>query len=176
MNSMKDRLPATMTTDRLLLTTPTLAHVPDIARLANNARIHDVMSRLPFPYTEADGLFFIEQVVTSPDECCYAIINGDGQFMGVVGLRFDPPALPELGYWLGEEFWGRGYASEAAQAVVAAAKAAGIPALRSRALLTNAPSHNVLRKAGFSIIGEGTDKEGNLAGRRLELMRLEFGR
>lgn len=175
MNSMKDRLPATLTTDRLLLTTPTLAHVPDIARLANNARIHDVMSRLPFPYTEADARFFIEQVVTSPEERCYAILE-NGVFMGVTGLRFEAGALPELGYWLGEEFWGRGYASEAAQAVVAAAKAAGIPALRSRALLTNTPSHNVLRKAGFSIIGEGTDKVGNLAGRRLALMRLEFDR
>lgn len=175
MNSMRDRLPATITTDRLLLTAPTLAHVPDIARLANNARIHDVMSRLPFPYTEADAQFFIEQVVTSPDERCYAILE-NGVFMGVTGLRFEAGALPELGYWLGEEFWGRGYASEAAQAVVAAAKAAGIPALRSRALLTNTPSHNVLRKAGFSIIGEGTDKVGNLAGRRLALMRLEFDR
>lgn len=175
MNSMKDRLPATMTTDRLLLTTPTLAHVSDIARLANNARIHDVMSRLPFPYTEADALFFIEQVVTSPDERCYAILE-HGVFMGVVGLRFEAGTLPELGYWLGEAFWGRGYASEAARAVVAAAKAAGIPALRSRALLTNTPSHNVLRKAGFTIIGEGTDEEGNLAGRRLALMRLEFDR
>ncbi|WP_332685791.1 GNAT family N-acetyltransferase [Devosia sp.] len=176
MNSIKARLPATLTTDRLVLTTPTLAHVPDIARLANNERIFQVMSRLPFPYTEADGRFFIEQVVTSPNECCYAILDGDGIFMGVVGLRFDPPALPELGYWLGEPFWGQGYASEAAQAVVAAAKTAGIPALRSRALLTNTPSHNVLRKAGFSVIGEGTDAQGNLAGRRLALMRLEFDR
>lgn len=33
MNSIKDRLPATITTNRLVLTTPTLAHVPEMARL-----------------------------------------------------------------------------------------------------------------------------------------------
>jgi len=174
MDSIKHRLPASLATDRLLLTTPTLAHVPAIARLANNARIHQVMSRLPFPYGEEDARFFVEQVVPSPDECCYAILDGEGTFMGVVGLRFDAPALPELGYWLGEPFWGHGYATEAARAVVAAARAAGIPALRSRALLTNTQSHKVLGKLGFSIIGEGTDAQGKLAGQRLALMRLDF--
>jgi RimJ/RimL family protein N-acetyltransferase len=174
MDSFKDRLPASLATDRLLLATPTLAHVPDIALLANNARVHQVMSRLPFPYGQDDARFFVEQVVPAPDERCYAILDGAGSFMGVVGLRFAANALPELGYWLGEPFWGHGYATEAASAVVAAAKAAGIPALRSRALLTNTPSHNVLRKLGFSIIGEGTDTEGNLAGKPLALMRLEF--
>lgn len=175
MDSIKDRLPATLTTDRLVLTTPTMAHVPAIARLANNERIYRVMSRLPFPYTEADGRFFIETVVPSADEQCYAILDGD-TFMGVVGLHFDPVAVPELGYWLGEPFWGLGYATEAARAVVAAARNAGIAALRSRALLTNMPSHHVLRKVGFSIVGEGSDAQGTLAGQRVALMRLEFDR
>jgi RimJ/RimL family protein N-acetyltransferase len=173
MNTLKDRLPASLTSDRLVLATPTLAHVPDIARLANDERIHRVMSRLPFPYTEQDGRFFIEEVVPSPQERCYAILEG-ATFMGVVGLRFDDGALPELGYWLGAAYWGRGYATEAGRAVVAAARAAGIPTLRSRALLTNTPSHNVLRKLGFAIIGEGTDSRGTLEGQRLALMRLEF--
>lgn len=175
MNTLKDRLPATLTTDRLVLATPTLAHVPDIARLANDERIHRVMSRLPFPYTEQDGRFFIEEVVASPQERCYAILEA-GTFMGVVGLRFEDGLLPELGYWLGAAYWGRGYATEAARAVVAAARAAGIPSLRSRALLTNTPSHNVLRKVGFDIIGEGTDTQGTLKGAPLAMMRLDFDR
>jgi RimJ/RimL family protein N-acetyltransferase len=175
MDSIKHRLPASLTTDRLVLTTPTMAHVPDIALLANDERIHRVMSRLPFPYTEADGRFFIDEVVASPQERCYAILE-NGTFMGVVGLHFEAEALPELGYWLGAAFWGQGYATEAAAAVAAAARAAGIPALRSRALLTNTPSHNVLRKVGFSVIGEDIDRQGTLEGQRVKLMRLEFGR
>jgi RimJ/RimL family protein N-acetyltransferase len=173
MTTLKDRLPATLTTDRLVLATPTLAHVPNIARLANDERIYRVMSRLPFPYTEQDGRFFIEEVVTSPQERCYAIVEG-ATFMGVIGLSFEDGSLPELGYWLGAAYWGRGYATEAGRAVVAAARAAGIAALRSRALLTNTPSHHVLGKLGFTVIGEGTDTQGTLKGQRLALMRLEF--
>jgi RimJ/RimL family protein N-acetyltransferase len=175
MNSIKDRLPATITTDRLELTTPTLAQVPDIARLANNERIYEVMARLPFPYTEADARFFIEEIVPSQDETCYAITR-HGAFMGIVGLTYSGESAPQLGYWLGEEYWGFGFATEAACAVVAAAKAAGVPALRSRALIGNAGSRNVLRKAGFTETGEETETSDNLAGRQLVLMHLELGR
>ena len=175
MDSIKGRLPASITTDRLVLTTPTLAHVPDIARLANNQRIYEVMARLPFPYTEADARFFVEQIVPSQDETCYAITRG-GVFMGIVGLTYDGDSAPQLGYWLGEEYWGRGFATEAACAVVAAAKAAGVPALRSRALAGNAGSRNVLRKAGFAEIGQETETINNLAGRQLVLMHLELDR
>ena len=175
MNSIRDRLPATITTDRLMLTTPTLAHVPDIARLANNRRIYEVMSRLPFPYTETDARFFIETIVPSAEETCYAITR-DAVFLGIVGLTYVEGRTPELGYWLGEPYWGEGYATEAARAVVAAAKATGIAGLRSRALLSNAGSRNVLRKIGFVEVGEDVDKAGTLAGRQVMQMRLEFVR
>lgn len=175
MDSLKDRLPAALHTDRLLLTTPITAHAPAIARLANNQRIHAVMSRLPFPYAETDAQFFIEQIVPAPEEKPYAILLHGQTFMGIVGLTFAQDQLPELGYWLGEPFWGQGYATEAALAVVAAAKATGIPALRSRALFSNLGSRNVLRKVGFAETGETVDRQGNLAGQRLAQMRLEFG-
>lgn len=175
MDSLKHRLPASLTTDRLLLTTPTAVHVPAIALLANNRRIYEVMSRLPFPYTETDARFFVEQIVPSAEELCYAILR-DQTFMGVVGLTFADGKPPELGYWLGEPYWGLGYASEAAAAVVAAARAAGCPVLGSRALLRNQGSRNVLRKVGFSEIGEMVDAAGTLTGQRLMQMRLEFDR
>ena len=157
-----------------MLTNPTMAHAPDIARLANNRRIHEVMSRLPFPYTLEDARFFIEDIVPSAAEKCYAITY-DGTFMGIVGLTFAEGKAPELGYWLGEPYWGMGFASEAANAVVAAARGTGMPLLRSRALLSNTGSRNVLRKLGFVEIGEDTDKAGTLVGQRVMQMRLEFG-
>lgn len=176
MDSIKDRLPASIVTDRLVLTTPTLAHVPDIARLANNQRVHQVMARLPFPYSEDDAQFFVEHIAPSDSEHCFSVMLGGATFMGVVGLHFADDLPPELGYWLGEPYWGHGYATEASNAVVAAAKVAGYPALRSRALLTNAGSRNVLRKAGFAEIGEAIEAENNLAGQRMALMHLEFSR
>jgi len=175
MDSIKHRLPASITTDRLVLTTPTLAHVPEMAVLANNAAIHAVLSRLPFPYDESHGRDFVENIARGPEEFAWSILL-DGGYVGTIGLHVLPDHLPELGYWLGEPHWGKGYATEAAHAVVAAAREAGYPALRSRALLTNQGSRNVLAKVGFSEIGEDTDQAGTLAGQRLMQMRLEFTR
>lgn len=176
MDSSKHRLPDRIVTDRLVLTTPTLAHVPAIARLANNRRVNAMMARLPFPYGEDDARFFVETIVPSAGEHCLAVLLGGETFMGIVGLHFRDDLPPELGYWLGEPYWGKGYGTEAARAVVASARSAGYPALRSRALQVNAASRNVLRKAGFSEIGEGIEANNNLAGQPMVLMRLEFGR
>ncbi|WP_316357156.1 GNAT family N-acetyltransferase [Devosia sp.] len=175
MNSTRDRLPATITTDRLVLTTPTLAHVPEMAVLANSRAIHEVLSRLPHPYGESHGRDFVENIARGPEEFAWSILL-QGTYIGTMGLHLLPDQLPELGYWLGQPYWGHGYATEAAQAVVAAARIAGYRALRSRALLTNAASRNVLRKVGFIETGEDVDKAGTLAGRQVMKMRLEFER
>lgn len=174
MDAIRARLPETIVTDRLVLTTPTMAHAPDIARLANNRRIFEVMARLPFPYREEDARFFIEEIVPSAAERCYAVLLDGNTFMGIVGLTFAEGQAPELGYWLGEPFWGKGYATEAAMALVAAGRAAGATALRSRALLDNFGSRNVLRKAGFIEIGEEIEASNNLRGRTMMRMALEF--
>ncbi|HWV20091.1 MAG TPA: GNAT family N-acetyltransferase [Devosia sp.] len=172
--ALKDRLPASIRTERLVLTAPTMAHAPAIAQLANNKNVHRWMARLPFPYTVSDAEFFVGQIVPSDEEACFAI-EADGTFVGVVGLHFADGEVPELGYWLGEPFWGKGYASEAARALVAEARAAGASALRSRALTENNGSRNVLRKCGFIEIGEAIEAANNLAGQTMVLMRLEFG-
>ena len=175
MDSLKHRLPAAIATERLALTTPTLAHVPAMAALANNRTIYEVLSRLPHPYTESDGRFFVETIARGEEEFAWAITLDD-QFIGTIGLHLLPGELPELGYWLGQPHWGQGYATEAGRAVVAAARAAGATALRSRALLTNTASRNVLGKLGFIEIGEDIDRQGTLEGQRMMLMRMELGR
>ncbi|MFD2647681.1 GNAT family N-acetyltransferase [Devosia albogilva] len=175
MDSLKHRLPATIATERLVLTTPTLAHVPQMAALANNRAIYEVLSRLPHPYAESDGRFFVEHIARGDEEFAWAITS-EGQFIGTIGLHLLPDQVPELGYWLGQPHWGFGYATEAGRAVVAAARAAGATALRSRALPTNTASRNVLGKLGFIEIGEEVDRQGTLEGQRMVLMRLEFDR
>ena len=175
MTALKDRLPKTLTTARLVLDTPALAHVPQMAVLANNKRIHEVLSRLPFPYAEEHGKEFVTDIARGETEFAWSILL-DGTYIGTMGLHLLPDQLPELGYWLGEPHWGQGFATEAGRAVVQAARAARAAALRSRALLTNIGSRNVLKKLGFVEIGEDTDKDGTLKGQAVMLMRLEFER
>ena len=171
--SLKDRLPTTLRTERLVLATPTLAHVPQMAALANNKAIHAVLARLPHPYGESDGRFFVENIARGETEFAWAL-ECAGAYIGVVGLHILPGRLPELGYWLGEPYWGQGFATEAGHAAVAAAREAGAPGLRSRALLDNLASRNVLKKLGFLEAGEDIDTTGTLTGRKVIQMRLEF--
>lgn len=175
MTSFKDRLPATLRTQRLVLATPSLDHVPQMTRLANNKRIYEVLSRLPHPYEEEHGRFFVNEIARGETEHAWSILAGE-TYLGTIGLHILPDQLPELGYWLGEPYWGQGFATEAARAVVAAAQSSGATALRSRALLSNEGSRKVLHKAGFVEIGESTDTDGTLAGRTVMLMRQDFAR
>ena len=71
---------------------------------------------------------------------------------------FSHPALgePELGYWLGEPYWGKAYMSEAVKAVIAQAfTVAGHERLVSGCRLQNLASRRVLEKAGFEHTGLG---------------------
>lgn len=173
MADTKHNLPAALTTARLVLTTPTLAHVPEMAVLANNKTIYEVLARLPHPYAESDGRFFVEEIARGPEEFAWAIELG-GRYIGSIGLNILPDEVPALGYWLGEPYWGQGYATEAGEAVVAAAREAGYPALHSRALSTNSGSRNVLRKLGFIETGKGPDPAGTNEGKPAIFMRLDF--
>lgn len=168
-------LPETLTTERLTLVTPAPRHVPAMARLANNRAVVQNLSRLPFPYQESDAEFFVANIARQNGDWPWCI-ELDGEMAGVIGVRFDDGQLPELGYWLGESYWGRGIASEAVAVVISSVRATGrFPGLRSRALKSNAASLNVQHKLGFRIVGEGIEPEGsNLAGQEMVLSRLDF--
>lgn len=169
----RDILPGKMVTPRLVLRAPIRGDVPDLVRLADNKAIHDVLARLPHPYTRADGIAFVEIMAQRPDERPYAITR-DGQFIGIAGFSYVEGEPPELGYWLGEPFWGQGLMSEGVKALIEAAfETHAYPRIKSRALATNAASLNVLEKAGFKRIGEGIDTVGNAAGKPTIYLMLE---
>ncbi|MDP1730314.1 MAG: GNAT family N-acetyltransferase [Devosia sp.] len=170
----RDVLPGRVETKRLVLRAPIRGDVPDLVKLADNSKIHAVLSRLPNPYTRADAVAFVEIFAQRADERPYAITL-DGQFIGVVGFTFSANGEPpELGYWLGEPHWGKGYMSEAVKALLDTAFATRqYRQIRSRALAANAASLNVLEKAGFKRVREGTDESGTLKGQPIVFLLLE---
>ncbi|RYE83888.1 MAG: N-acetyltransferase [Hyphomicrobiales bacterium] len=170
----RDLLPGRIVTRRLVLRAPIRGDVPDLVRLADSKTIAQRLARLPSPYTRADGIAFVEIFSQRADERPYAITL-DGSFIGVVGFSYFADAEPpELGYWLGEPYWGKGYMSEAVKALVEAAFAThAYPRIKSRALASNAASLNVLEKAGFKRIGEGPDLLGTTKGQPAVYLMLE---
>jgi RimJ/RimL family protein N-acetyltransferase len=169
----RDMLPGKIATPRLVLRAPMRGDVPDLVRLADNKAIHEVLARLPHPYTRADGIAFVEIMAQRADERPYAITMG-GEFLGIVGFSYAEGEPPELGYWLGEPHWGKGIMSEAVKGLIEAAFATrAYPRIKSRTLASNTASLNVLEKAGFKRIGEGLDTVGNAAGRPTIYLLLE---
>jgi RimJ/RimL family protein N-acetyltransferase len=141
-------------TARLRLRAPRRADIEAVARLANDRRIAENTASMPHPYTLADAEDFLQRVAAGPDEIAFAISLEDGTLIGVCGLKRDGRGkrgnAPEIGYWLGVPFWGQGYATEAARALVDHAfEDLELERLEADARVSNPASRRVLEKCGF---------------------------
>jgi RimJ/RimL family protein N-acetyltransferase len=140
-------------TDRLLLRRPTLADVRAISHLANDRRIAENTRRLPHPYLQDHAVEFVRGIAIGQRETAFLIENNHTP-IGMVGLDWREAEVPELGYWLGVEFWGQGFATEAARAVIDFSfEEFEIEQIRSAARVANPSSRNVLEKCGFQWSG-----------------------
>ena len=82
------------------------------------------------------------------------LIESNHTPIGMVGVNWREPEAPELGYWLGVEYWGQGFATEAARAVIDFAfEEFDIEHLMSGARVANPNSRNILEKCGFQWSG-----------------------
>jgi RimJ/RimL family protein N-acetyltransferase len=167
-------LPARIATARLVLRAPIRGDVPALAKLANNPKIASRLKRLPHPYTALHALDFIERIALSDEERAYAVMFGEEQFIGIAGFHFARGANPELGYWLGEAFWGSGLATEAVRGLVDAAQRTGqFPAISARVLADNPASRRVLEKVGFAELETVTGDCGSNRNTSIVSFRLE---
>jgi RimJ/RimL family protein N-acetyltransferase len=133
--------------------------------LFNNWNVIRFLSAPPWPYTPSHSRLFVDGMVArSPglNEEVLAITR-DGAFIGVISARLrEQNALqrgagPNIGYWIGEPFWGHGFMTEAVQAVVRHLFAStATDAIYSGAFTENAASLKVQEKAGFIRDGETT--------------------
>lgn len=140
-------------TGDLLLRPPHIEDAADIAELANNYRVASMLSSMPHPYFLADARDFVAMASKAENgECIYAITQaGTGRFMGVCGLHVNPARfeLPFIGYWLGEPYWGQGYATQAARAMVDLYfKVTDGEALMISCRIDNHASRRVIEKCG----------------------------
>lgn len=144
------KLPDTITTDSLVLRAPNMADAPELQRLANDKHIYEMLARLPHPYTQADAINFISNIARTNTEHAYAITTKSDAIIGVAGLNLNEAVGLELGYWLGRSYWGHGYATEAAQAIVETAADCGYVEIYARAKSANTGSIRILEKSGFT--------------------------
>jgi len=144
--------------DRLRLRALEMSDCPRVAELAGDKRIYDMTLLIPHPYSVKQAEDWIG---THPAHWSrwredwtmnFAIrSNASDELMGVIGLVGVPRhKRAEMGYWLGVPFWGNGFMSEAARAMVEFAFGTlGANRLEAGVFDGNTASMNVLRKAGF---------------------------
>jgi RimJ/RimL family protein N-acetyltransferase len=122
-----------------------------IALLANDLRVSANTARIPHPYSLDDAEQFIASVNTRSGEVCFAITL-EHKPIGICGVARGEGF--ELGYWLGVPYWGRGFATEAARAVIDHGFSdLGHEILLSSARVSNPASRRVLEKCGFQWTG-----------------------
>jgi RimJ/RimL family protein N-acetyltransferase len=148
-----------LVSERLLLRAPEAADVNAIAHLANNVNVAANVSRMPHPYTIKDAENFVARVASGAmGKCVYAVIrNGTGEFIGCCGLQVEVSGNGlEIGYWLGEPYWNRGFATEAAQTLIDFGfRHFDVEAVDGRVRVMNIGSRRVLQKCGFQFQGTG---------------------
>jgi [ribosomal protein S5]-alanine N-acetyltransferase len=113
--------------------------------------------KFPYPYTMDDAVNFIEMASLSLPSNILAI-EVDGKAVGGIGIHIQPDIYQknaEMGYWLGEPFWGRGIITNAiTQMVDYGFKHWPINRIFARPFGTNLASQRVLEKAGFLLEGK----------------------
>jgi RimJ/RimL family protein N-acetyltransferase len=139
-------------TERLTLRAPRPGDVKAIAALANDRGIAANTARIPHPYAAADAEQFIATANRRDGEVCFVITLGEAP-IGACGI--DPREEgPELGYWLGASYWGRGLVTEAVRAVIDHAFGdLEHEALQAGARVSNPASRRVLEKCAFQWTG-----------------------
>lgn len=130
-----------------------------VYKYADNKKISDNLRDVfPHPYTFADAEFYVKDCAHNSEEAqlCRAIIIG-GEAVGSVGVFVQNDVKrksAELGYWLGEPFWGKGVMSAAVRQICAEAfERFDIVRIYAEPFAYNAASRKVLQKSGFTLEG-----------------------
>jgi len=146
----------TINTERLTLRAYELADIAELVPLIGAREVAANLARVPYPYTEQDARNFIGSSKATPEEARFAIVlPRDKHLIGGIGLRSNPThPRAELGYWLGAPFWGQGYATEAARAVLQYGfHTLGLHRISASVFRGNDVSAKVLRKIGMQYEG-----------------------
>lgn len=129
--------------------------VAPLAAIANNRKIwRNMTNRFPFPYTREAAEQWIRVANERPRDQRHFAVLVDDQVAGGAGFtRLDDLATrsAEIGYWLGEPWWGQGIAGRAlAHATEVAFRDYDFVRLQANVLAWNPRSCRVLEKAGYT--------------------------
>lgn len=149
----------TITTARLVLRLFQKSDAETVTKFCDNFNIYKNTLYLPYPYSLEDALTWIDRHLdnfNANKSYEFAITDKDsGELYGAIALtnnlKFNNG---EIAYWIGEEFWGNGYATEAAQAILQFAfEEKHYHKVFARYFNSNPASGRVMQKLGMKLEG-----------------------
>jgi RimJ/RimL family protein N-acetyltransferase len=147
--------PCELRTARLLLRFHKQEDIPAVVRLAGAREVAATTLNIPHPYTDEDARKFLVESAEgfrAGRSVSFAICKlPSGELCGGAGLAIsETHQRAELGYWIAVPFWGMGYATEAARAVVEFGFASlGLHRIHAHYFAENRASGRVLEKIGM---------------------------
>ena len=136
-----------------------LSDAADLASALNNEKVLNYLrDGLPYPYTQKDAQHYINSILSSkPNETFAYAIDVDGKAVGSIGafrqgnIHF---RTAELGYYLAEDYWGKGIMTQAVKQLCQKLFAeTDILRIFAEPFAYNIGSRRVLEKAGFQLEG-----------------------
>ena len=144
-------------TERLILRRFTLSDACVVKELAGNFNVAKTTLNVPHPYEEGMAEIWIgshPEKWNAKTGAVFAItIRELNQLVGTVSLMDIEGVQAEIGYWIGEPYWGNGYCTEAVIALIQfALDKFGIKKFIAEHLESNSASGKVLIKAGMHLV------------------------
>ena len=136
-----------------------LSDAIDLAAALSNKKVQDnLRDGLPYPYTEQDGTDYISAMLSADENETFAFaITVDEKVVGSIGIFRQGNIhrhTAELGYYIAEEYWGKGIMTEAVKQICAYVfEKSDIIRIYAEPFAYNAASCRVLEKAGFQYEG-----------------------
>lgn len=130
-----------------------------LAENLNNRKVLDnLRDGLPYPYTPRDGEEYIRSMLAAdPDKTFAFAVTAGGRVIGSIGVfRCENihSRTAELGYYIGETYWGKGYMTSAVKQICRHVfETTDIIRIFAEPFARNAASCRVLEKAGFQLEG-----------------------
>lgn len=152
-----DRFPV-LYTNQLELRQINAGDIASLVKLANNKHIANHIINIPHPYEEHHAVYRLSYVYRGfKEKTHYAfaiILREQEQLVGEISLHLKPGLSAELGYWIGEPFWNRGFATEAIETITSFGfNKLGLYRIYAECHRDNIPSISVLLKNNFKEAG-----------------------
>lgn len=136
-----------------------LSDAADLAAALSNKKVQDnLRDGLPYPYTEQDGADYISVMLSADEKETFAFaITVNGRVVGSIGVFRQGNIhrrTAELGYYIAEEYWGKGIMTEAVrQTCEFVFDTSDMIRIYAEPFAYNKASCRVLEKAGFQYEG-----------------------